>query len=139
MEHGLDSADPSGDAEGVDRCCALCGRQGVKTTRHHLVPRSRSRKRRRAKQWKRRLRDAGGDLNEFAARTVPLCRPCHATVHAVLSEKELEQDYHTLDRLRTHPEIERFLGFIRKQSADCSVVVRRPATRRGASRRGRGD
>lgn len=94
--------------------CALCGREGVRLTRHHLVPRSRVRKKKRR----------GREVTEDETRTVDLCRPCHSTVHATLTEKELQRDYPTLDTLRAHPEIARFVEWVRKVPAGTQVRVR---------------
>src|SRR5688572_13984561 len=91
------------------RICALCERAVPKITRHHLVPRSRSRK------AKRRLRgDARRAVVERQDETIPLCRPCHATVHATLSERELQLAYDTPEALRSHPEIEKFVAWVRR-------------------------
>lgn len=60
--------------------CPLCERKlvaGSSINRHHLVPRSRD-----------------------GREAVALHRICHATIHAALSEKELERQYNTIDRLR---------------------------------------
>jgi hypothetical protein len=75
--------------------CPLCRRPlvpGPSIDEHHLVPRT----------YKGR-------------ETVTLHRVCHAKIHAVLSEKELRDHYHTVARLREHPEIAKFLGWVRKK------------------------
>ena len=72
--------------------CPLCGRKlviGSSVNQHHLVPRSRNGK-----------------------ETVALHRICHAAIHAALSEKELERQYNTIEKLRNHPQLSRFVtGF----------------------------
>jgi hypothetical protein len=81
----------SGDLD----ACPLCGRPlvpGPSVNLHHLVPRT------------YRGREA-----------VPMHRICHAKIHSVLSEKELRDHYHTPERLREHPEIRRFLGWVRRK------------------------
>jgi len=95
--------------------CALCERE-TEVTRHHLVPQCRHGKRRvrlryDREQLKRQL-------------IVPLCRPCHKQVHAVLSEKELERDYPTVEALRAQPELAKFIAWIRTRPPGASVVVR---------------
>jgi 5-methylcytosine-specific restriction endonuclease McrA len=65
--------------------CPLCGRKlvsGSSINQHHLVPRSRN-----------------------GRETVVLHRICHAVIHAVLSEKELERRYNTIETLREHPQL----------------------------------
>ena len=60
---------------------------------------------------------------------MPLCRACHRTVHAELSHRELADLYHTLEALRAHPAIARFVAFARRQQPGKRIAVRRP--RRG--------
>ena len=47
--------------------------------------------------------------------TVALHRICHSKIHSVLSEKELRDHYHTIDRLRSHPEIARFIRWVARK------------------------
>lgn len=72
--------------------CRLCGRliEARHLDLHHLVPKSRG----------------GRD-------TVPLHRICHRQIHALLTEKELERDYPTIEALLSHPDIARFVEWIR--------------------------
>lgn len=109
-------------------CCALCGRSGsaLKLTRHHLVPRSQHRK--------TRCRRQHPDRDE-RNRTVDLCRPCHGQVHAVLSEQELSAEYHTLDRLAAHPEVARFVEWVKDKSPDLRIHVHKTTDRRSQRRR----
>jgi hypothetical protein len=75
--------------------CPLCGRPlvpGPSVNEHHLIPRS------------------------FKGRdTVAMHRVCHGKIHAVLSERELRDHFHTIDRLRAHPEIARFIQWVRRK------------------------
>ncbi|MEM1028409.1 MAG: hypothetical protein AAGJ38_10030 [Planctomycetota bacterium] len=98
------------------KTCQLCGRSGLELTRHHLVPKARHNKPRT-----RRLHP-GVNLDTHVAM---LCRPCHATVHLHLSEQELAEGYHTLDALAGHPEVARFVKWVRRKPVDLHVSVRR--------------
>lgn len=49
---------------------------------------------------------------------VGLCSACHQQVHARLSEKELARDYPSLDRLREHPGVRRFVEWMRGKPPD---------------------
>lgn len=70
--------------------CALCGRPfGDRREKHHLIPRSQ-----------------GGRV------TVELHPICHRKIHATLTERELRDGFDTIPRLRTHPDIARFLAWI---------------------------
>ena len=81
--------------------CEICGREEV-LTRHHLIPRTRHANKRNKRTFNR----------EQVKRTVGICRPCHSQIHAVLSEKELERDWNTVEQLLTHPEIKKFACWI---------------------------
>ncbi|MEM6333996.1 MAG: hypothetical protein AAF823_11730 [Planctomycetota bacterium] len=103
--------------------CELCARVGVRLTKHHLIPVARHNKPRTRRQH---------DKADFHTRVAWLCSPCHKTVHATLSEQELAEHYHTIDRLQAHPDIARFLAFVRKQPPDAHVAVRASKRRRRA-------
>ncbi|HJT80231.1 MAG TPA: hypothetical protein VJ719_03455 [Chthoniobacterales bacterium] len=45
-------------------------------------------------------------------KVVGICRPCHSQIHEVLTEKELERDFNTVDKLKRHPEIAKFARWI---------------------------
>ncbi|XID74696.1 hypothetical protein ACF3NA_09295 [Alkanindiges sp. WGS2144] len=53
-----------------------------------------------------------------------ICRPCHLQVHAVLTNQQLAQQYHTIEALRGHPEIARFAVWIANKPAGFKVTVR---------------
>jgi hypothetical protein len=88
--------------------CPLCGRPlvpGPSVNEHHLIPRT----------YK-------------GTSTVLLHRVCHGKIHSVLSEKELRDWYHTIDRLRSHPEIADFVDWVRRKDPEWT------APHRGGSR-----
>jgi hypothetical protein len=85
--------------------CPLCGRRlvpGGSVNQHHLVPRSRK-----------------------GRETIALHRICHAAIHAALSEKELERQYNTIERLRRHPRLARFIAWVRGKPPEFWVRTRR--------------
>jgi hypothetical protein len=79
--------------------CTLCERSVPKRliTLHHLKPKQK-----------------GGK----AEHRTPLCKPCHKQLHATYSNTQLDQLYDNLESLRTAPELQPFLNWIRKQSPD---------------------
>ncbi|QDT16239.1 hypothetical protein CA12_23390 [Alienimonas californiensis] len=83
--------------------CVLCRHEydRAKLTKHHLVPKSR-----------------GG------TETVLLCRPCHKTVHATFTEKELERDYDTVEALRNAEALHGWISWIRKRKPGKRIRVR---------------
>lgn len=101
----------------VTPACELCQRSGLKLTRHHLIPRKRHRQRSCQQRF---------DREERLTRISILCRPCHNTVHATLTEKELEDRFNTIQTLAAHPEIDKFVRWVRKQKTHRKVAIRRP-------------
>jgi 5-methylcytosine-specific restriction endonuclease McrA len=96
--------------------CELCGRQGVNLTRHHLIPRTRHSNKKTRQLYSR---------EEAATRLAILCRACHKYVHTVLTEKELERGFNTIERLRDHPQIRKFADWVRNKPAGLRVRFRR--------------
>jgi 5-methylcytosine-specific restriction protein A len=88
----------------ADTRCGLCERLVQHTSRHHLVP-----------------REEGGRYGEV----VDLCQPCHSSVHRFLTNRELARQYSTVAALRTAPELQGYLSWVKKQR------VERIANRRG--------
>ena len=77
--------------------CPLCGRPippDAKQSVHHLIPKLKGGK--------------GGP-------TVLLHQICHNEIHASLTEAELAQAYHTLQTLRTHPGLAKFIAWVAKK------------------------
>jgi len=89
--------------------CDLCGRKVSVVTRHHLIPRTRHSNKRNKRQFQR---------SEVKHRIAWLCWPCHDHVHALFTEKTLERDFNTLESLAEHPEVRKFLRWIRKKPPD---------------------
>jgi hypothetical protein len=77
--------------------CPLCRRPippGVPQSQHHLIPRSKGGK--------------GGP-------TVLLHHICHKEIHAALSEAELAKGFATIEALRAHPRIARFVEWVARR------------------------
>jgi 5-methylcytosine-specific restriction endonuclease McrA len=89
-------------AERERLACFLCGRPiGEKVQWHHVVPRSR-----------------GG------REKAPVHSICHRTIHATLTNKELER-YSSAQALRAHPEIAKFLQWVSGKDPDFHAPTRR--------------
>lgn len=89
---------PAGtDDPAVDPICPLCGRSIPPSQRdaHHLVPKSR-----------------GG------RETAWLHRICHRQLHALFSESELANRYHQVEALLAHPEVIRFVQWVKTKPDD---------------------
>jgi hypothetical protein len=92
----LPSATPAADAPA--ETCPLChrslpGHSG--TDWHHLTPRS-----------------YGGTTQ------VRLHKICHQAIHALLSEAELARDFASMEKLRAHAGLARFISWVAKRPPD---------------------
>ena len=75
--------------------CPLCNRELAEPiVRHHLIP----------------PRKGGKD-----SPTVPMHKICQAKVHAVFTETELKNYYNTVDRLKEHEDILKFIKWVSKK------------------------
>ena len=75
--------------------CPLCRRPmipGPSLDRHHPVPKSR-----------------GGQ------ETVTMHKICHRAIHAMLTERELAEDFTDFDKLRAHATLAQFITWMRKR------------------------
>jgi hypothetical protein len=78
--------------------CSICDRdmwEGTSCNKHHFTPKSR-----------------GG------RETVTIHRVCHSKIHSILTEKQLERNYNTPDKLRAHPEMKKFIVWLKKKEPD---------------------
>jgi hypothetical protein len=75
--------------------CPLCNRELAEPiVRHHLIPPSKG----------------GRDTP-----TVPMHKICQAKVHAVFTETELKNYYNTVDRIKEHEDITKFIKWVSKK------------------------
>ena len=100
--------------------CQLCQRALEPLTKHHLIPRTRHRKKRTQRQF---------SIADMRTRILWVCRPCHSHIHSVFSEKELESRYNTDEALLAHPSIERFVAWIKTKPAGFRPNGRTPGSR----------
>ena len=83
----------------------MCRREQPLTF-HHLIPRTNH-----ANKWfKKRF-----DKLDMTHRGVWLCRACHKHLHRTFTEKELGKEYNTLDAILAEPQIQKFVGWVKKQ------------------------
>ncbi len=93
------------NGDGRSGTCGLCHRTVQRLTRHHLVPRTRHKNKRNKKMF---------DRQEIHS-TVGLCSPCHRHIHTILDNKDLEREYNTLEALKTHPDVGRFVEWVSRK------------------------
>ncbi|MEM7040420.1 MAG: hypothetical protein AAF570_25865, partial [Bacteroidota bacterium] len=75
--------------------CPICGRPMLKdiaVNEHHLKPKSLK-----------------------GRETITLHVICHSKIHSVFTIRELYTHYHTPERIRAHPEMEKFIKWVRKK------------------------
>jgi 5-methylcytosine-specific restriction protein A len=84
----------------ADTACALCLRQVRGISRHHLVPKS-----------------EGGTV------TVDLCGACHKTLHKFFTNRTLAKELNSIEALLGNQEVQRYVGWVRKQP-DRAIRVR---------------
>jgi hypothetical protein len=90
--------------------CPLCGRElipGPSVNEHHMIPRS-----------------------HRGRETTRMHRICHNKIHAVFSERELAQYYHTVERLLESDEIRKFVVWVRRKHPTFYDTHDRAARRR---------
>ncbi|WP_372369657.1 HNH endonuclease [Candidatus Uabimicrobium sp. HlEnr_7] len=92
--------------------CEMCKREALRLTKHHLIPRTRHKNKKNKRNFSRQ---------EVKERLAMLCRNCHSAIHAFLSNKELEYEYNTIEKLLQHPEVSKFVSWLQKQPAGVRV------------------
>lgn len=78
--------------------CEICNRPlvaGKSVNEHHLIP----------KTYK-------------GTETITIHVVCHTKIHSVFSEKELFTHYNTVERLRAHPEMAKFIAWVQKKDPE---------------------
>lgn len=93
--------------------CKICDREMIHhIEEHHLVPRCFKGK-----------------------QTIDIHRICHRKIHSVLTEKELETTYNTVEALREHPEIAKFREWVAGKHPDFVVDFKMSANMKSKKRR----
>ncbi|MEM9911454.1 MAG: HNH endonuclease [Pseudomonadota bacterium] len=93
-----------------DPICPLCDRPippDARQSHHHLIPKLKGGK--------------GGP-------TVLLQQICHNEIHATLTEAELAREYASIEALRSHPRLAKFIRWIAKRPP--GFISRTPGRRR---------
>ena len=86
--------------------CQLCNREEAHNF-HHLIPRTLH-----SNKWfKKRY------TREQMREGIDLCKACHRAVHDLVpDEKELGRSYNTIEKLRKHPKVDKYLHWKRTKS-----------------------
>ena len=97
--------------------CELCKRDD-QLTKHHLIPRSRHKNKKIRNNF---------DRTQVREKVLWLCLACHGSIHAVLTEKELSDIYNSKDRLMRHPDIKKFVRWVRTKQIGKRIKVKKEA------------
>lgn len=93
----LISAEPALQQKRDITVCPICDREIPESQKdaHHLIPKSK-----------------GGKQTEF------LHRLCHKQIHALFTENELATHFNNAQILKTHPEMQKFIKWVRNKPND---------------------
>ncbi len=81
--------------------CPICNREyGGEMQKHHLKPVT----------FKTRTKEVHESEN-----LVVIHKMCHQKIHATFSEHDLYSHYHTVERIREHPEMQKFIKWVAKK------------------------
>ena len=96
--------------------CSICGREilddGVSTDLHHWIPKSKK----------------GSDVSRIH-------KICHNKIHSLWTENELRDYYNTPERILSHPDMRKFVKWLKRKPADFYVKTKDSNVRRGKRRR----
>jgi hypothetical protein len=100
--------------------CAICGREGLELTKHHLVPKSQV-----ARISSRRKVSPSQLRNDI----IWVCHGCHGQIHALFTEKELAGSLNRLEKLLSDESVAKFAAWAAKQPTGRKVRHRRSGAR----------
>jgi hypothetical protein len=86
--------------------CELCEREPIKLTKHHVIPVTRH-------PNKKTKRETSRDDRHKVAW---ICRPCHDQIHVLISEKDMEREYNTIEKLKSHPGVQKFILWVQNKT-----------------------
>lgn len=92
--------------EGPPLECPICERPNYYPSDHHMVPKSQ-----------------GGRTTET------ICRDCHKAIHAVFTNKELAETYHTPEALLSNEVFAKMIKFIAKQDPGGKTTIKKNKNR----------
>lgn len=84
--------------------CRLCKREVEQLTKHHLTPQSR------------------GGKN---GKTTMFCLACKDMVHVLFTNKELEREYDSVEKLLATDRIKKYVKWVRKQKGESVTIAKK--------------
>ena len=95
--------------------CILCEKEYDKLTEHHLIP----------KTCHKKIKSKKAFVNIDLSKTINTCESCHKQIHALISEKELAYNYNTVEKLKRHPSINKYIVWAKKRNNIRSIKTKR--------------
>jgi len=88
------------------KACELCRREMEALTKHHAIPRTMHSNKRVRKRFTK---------EQCITQVLWLCRPCHSHIHRTLSEKQMADDFHSIESLLSLEKISEFVEWIKSK------------------------
>ncbi|KAJ4416144.1 hypothetical protein N0V82_006904 [Gnomoniopsis sp. IMI 355080] len=102
--------------------CKLCTRTMTNITRHHVHPKVNS---------ARRPPPGVADRSKnYLETTIDLCRPCHSMIHHIIPNKLMSDSYYSQSLLETHPRVQAWISWVRRQRIPTPRPFTQPASTR---------
>jgi hypothetical protein len=95
--------------------CELCERD-IDVTRHHLIPQCRHKNKKNKKSF---------DRKDVKKRILMICRDCHSQIHVLFTEKELEFEFNTLEKLLGEERVQKYLKWIKGRSVNGKIRMKK--------------
>ena len=86
--------------------CELCNRK-KQLTFHHLIPK----KNHKIKYIRKKYSSL--NINTYG---IKICKDCHTMVHKLIPHKSLALVYNTKEKLQKHPELKKFIEWVKFQT-----------------------
>lgn len=90
--------------------CIMCLRD-LPVTTHHLICKS---------MWSKSYFKKRYSNKEMKAKTIEICRDCHDAIHDFMTERELAQNYNTLEKLMAQEKVANFVKWIAGKKSQIS-------------------
>jgi len=94
--------------------CPICQRETPEDCQeeHHLIPRAICK------------RNKYADLPQLekGQETITVCHDCGNQLHKLFSEKELAEQYNTLEKLLTHSSVQKWIKWVSKKPYDFNIT-----------------
>lgn len=95
--------------------CELCERTDIELNRYHLIPQSRHKKAHTKRTFSRA---------EMKSEIAMICDACLNQINEIFTTQELSTHYFTVERLKEHPEMAKFINWVKKRPSGQNIRVK---------------